>query len=163
MLPLVPDGRQVGPAFLLAHLIQIFSYIFSLKKHFYQFLKILFQVYGCKGRINPNSDGICCFNNIFRHHVPFIYKDSVRNRKFRCLIINWLKHKFVKVWIDKVVTHMRMQIQTTISSKVSELNDKQSIVLNDNDVNRIFGWALFKVKNKYVKLINKGSDNKLFL
>ena len=93
----------------------------------------------------------CCFDNIFRQHGPFIYKDSVRNRKFRYLIINWLKHKFVKVWINKVVTHMRMQIQTTISSKVSKLNDKRPIVLNDNDVNRIFGWALFKVKKKYKK------------
>ena len=35
-------------------------------------------------------------------------------------------------------------------------------MLNDNDVNRIFGWAIFRVKNKYKKLINKGSDNKLF-
>ena len=49
-----------------------------------------------------------------------------------------MKHKFVKVWIDKVVTHMRMQIMTSIGTKETDLNDKRTIVLNDNDVNRIF-------------------------
>ena len=73
-----------------------------------------------------------------------------------------MKHKSVKVWIDKVVTHMRMQITTAIGTEETDLNDKRTIVLNDNDVNEIFGWTLFKVKKKYRKLINKGPDNKYF-
>ena len=61
-----------------------------------------------------------------------------------------------------MVTHMRMQTMTLIGTRKMDLNDKRTIVLNDNDVNKIFGWAFFRVKKKYWKLINKGSDNKYF-
>ena len=103
-----------------------------------------------------------CFEDIFRINLPIIYEDSVNNRRFRYLIINWLKNKFVNEWMNKVVIHMRTQIQTSISSKETDLNDKRPIVLNDNDVNRMFGWALFKVKKKYKKWISQGWDNKFY-
>ncbi len=104
----------------------------------------------------------CCFEDIFKQHVPVMYEDSVRNRNFRYLIINWLKHKFIEVWIGEVVSHMKIQIQTSISLKETDLNDKRPIVINDNDVNRIFGWTLFKVRNKYKNLISRGCDDKFY-
>ena len=35
-------------------------------------------------------------------------------------------------------------------------------VLNDDNVNRMFGWAIWKVKRKYKKLIDQGSINMIY-
>ena len=54
---------------------------------------------------------------------------------------------------------MKSMIDTSTSSQLSSLVDKNIIVLNDGDVNRIFGWALFKVQTKYIKLTTNGATD----
>ena len=47
---------------------------------------------------------------------------------------------------------MKSQIETTTGSSLTNLETKRPVVMNDDDVNRMFGWALFKVQKKYNKL-----------
>ena len=47
---------------------------------------------------------------------------------------------------------MKSQIETTTGSSLTNLETKRPVVMNDDDVNRMFGWALFKVQTKYNKL-----------
>ena len=41
---------------------------------------------------------------------------------------------------------MKSQIETTTGSSLTNLETKRPVVMNDDDVNRMFGWALFKVQ-----------------
>ena len=43
-------------------------------------------------------------------------------------------------------------IKTTIGSSLRNLETKRPIIMNDDYVNRMFGWALFKVQEKYNKM-----------
>ena len=49
---------------------------------------------------------------------------------------------------------MKSQVATSIGNKETQLTTNGAVILNDNDVNRMFGWALFKVKTKYKDICN---------
>ena len=89
------------------------------------------------------------FESIFKTHMPNIHNNSIQNYVFRWLVINWLKEKFFTDWIRKVVEQMKAQIDTSIGTKLSSLESNKPVALNDDDVNRMFGWALFKTRRKY--------------
>ena len=69
------------------------------------------------------------------------------------------ERKVFSEWITKVIEQMKSQIGTSVSTQLSSLESTQPIVLNDDDVNKMCGWALFKVQKKYFKLsANDESD-----
>ena len=56
-----------------------------------------------------------------------------------------LRDWFMEIWFAKLVRQLQSEILTNVNNQESELKDDGPIVLNDNDVNRMFGWALFKL------------------
>ena len=86
------------------------------------------------------------FEDMFKTYVPNMCNEGNDDRLCRWLIINWLKGKFFDEWVPKVIEQMKSMIGTSTSSQLSNLVVKNIVVLNDGDVNRMFGWALFKVK-----------------
>ena len=56
---------------------------------------------------------------------------------------------------------MRIQIQTSVGTTVDELVYNKAIILNDDDIDRLFGWEIFKVTKKYTRLYMDGNVNKL--
>ena len=54
---------------------------------------------------------------------------------------------------------MKSQVSTSIDNKETELTTTGDVILNDNDVHKMFGWALFKVKTKYKEKCNIDDAN----
>ena len=93
------------------------------------------------------------FEEIFRTNFHCMYSDMKESRKIRWLIINMMRVWFIDVWIKKVVLQVKSQVLTSVNNKQSELKDNGIKVLNDNDVNKMFGWALFEFKKKLKKKV----------
>ena len=55
------------------------------------------------------------------------------------------ERKVFEEWVPKVIEQMKSMIGTSTSNQLSNLVNKNIVVLNDGDVNRMFGWTLFKV------------------
>ena len=91
-----------------------------------------------------------CFEYIFKEYLPCMYANNKCNYRFRWLIINWLKDNFFSEWIVKVIMQMKSQINTTTGNSLTNLVTERPVVLNDDDVNRMFGWALFKVQKNII-------------
>ena len=56
---------------------------------------------------------------------------------------------------------MKDQISTSIGNTETELTGTAPVFLNDNDVNKMFGWELFKVKKKYQKQFSLDNANSM--
>ena len=91
------------------------------------------------------------FEDIFRTNFQGMYSNTKESRKLRWLIINMMRVWFIEVWVKKVVQQVKDQVLTSVNNQESELKDNGIRVLNDNDVNKMFGWALFKLKKKTQK------------
>ena len=96
------------------------------------------------------------YDKIFLNHFPTIYENTIMNNKLRWMLINWIKHNFLTEWITKFTSQMKSQVSTSIGNKETMLTTNGAKVLNDNDVNKVFGWTLFKVKKIYNALCNNG-------
>ena len=55
---------------------------------------------------------------------------------------------------------MKAQIQTSVSISESQLVCDNNVVLNNSDINRLSGWAVFKVTKKYKRFCDEGNMNK---
>ena len=100
------------------------------------------------------------FESIFIEYYPLMYENTIMNNRFRWMLINWMKNKFLTDWIFKLISQMKNQISTSVGTSESQLTGTAPVILNDNDVNKMFGWALFKVKKKYQKkLDNDNADS----
>ena len=62
--------------------------------------------------------------------------------------------------MKELVAQMKAQIQTSVSISESQLVCDNDVVLNNSDINRLFGWAVFKVTKKYKRFCNEGNMNK---
>ena len=60
--------------------------------------------------------------------------------------------------MTRAVSYFKKQIATNMLNRETDLNLDNTSVLNDNDVNKIFGWAMFKTRKKYDKLCLEGYD-----
>ena len=76
------------------------------------------------------------------------------------MLINILKHGMITEWLPKNMIQYKEKILTFNESEESG-NDaiREVISLCDDNANRLFGWALWKMKRKYEKLIRIGSIN----
>ena len=54
---------------------------------------------------------------------------------------------------------MKNQVATSVGNKETELKTNGAVVLNDNGVNLMFGWAVLKVKKKYQKICDTSNGN----
>ena len=63
------------------------------------------------------------------------------------ILVNILKHCFTELWIEEVI-HAYKSDKLTFISPIPVTADKKTslVVLNDDNVNRMFGWAIWKVK-----------------
>ena len=76
--------------------------------------------------------------------------------------MNILKHAFIEEWLPEVISIYKSKFSLA-SAAVPKNNSSPPLeVLNDNDVNIWFGWAVMKLKKKYNKLIKNGSMNSIY-
>ena len=97
-------------------------------------------------------------NIIFKESFLCMCSDSKRNRQFRWLNINCLKEKFFSEYIVKVIRQTKSQITTSLGNAEANLESKKPIMLDDDDINTMFGLSLFKVQ-KWLKLNRNDSDD----
>ena len=82
--------------------------------------------------------------------VHDFYELSPDFKIFERVMLNWIKEKFIKVWVPKALFMIREQSRVNIGEDAT-LIQTGPIVLNDDDVNKIFGWAMFKVRKRYMR------------
>ena len=98
-----------------------------------------------------------------KSHFNDPYEDNGGNRCCRMILVNILKHYFTDVWMLQVICNYKFD-------KITFINDDGALpatsnwldVLNDDKVNRIGGWELWKLKRKYMKLINNRCVNSIY-
>jgi hypothetical protein len=66
-------------------------------------------------------------------------------------------------WLPKIMIEYKAKILTFNESDVSAIDASCKVIslCNDN-INRLFGWALWKMKRKYEKLIRIGAINLVY-
>ena len=47
------------------------------------------------------------FDSIFIEHYPTMYENTIMNNRFRWMLINWMKNKFLTDWIFKLISQMK--------------------------------------------------------
>ena len=61
--------------------------------------------------------------------------------------MNILKHAFIEEWLPEVINKYKSKFSSASAAVTKNINTSPSLeVLNDNDVNRWFGWAVMKLK-----------------
>ena len=95
-------------------------------------------------------------------HQKQVQTSKEPDRIFVLILTNIMKHILIEnILPDIIGTFQREALTFTISTPSKNSNDIPK-VLNDNDVNRVFGWALMKTIKKYVKTkYNNKSDGKI--
>ena len=103
------------------------------------------------------------FDSLFQLHFNDLYEDSTNNKCCRTILVNILKHCFTEQWTGQVISAYKTDNLTFIKP-ISVPEDRMPAlpVMNDDNVNRMFGWAIWKVKRKYKKLIDQGSVNMIY-
>ena len=86
------------------------------------------------------------FQYMFKKHLAIIYEDTNVNYSFRQILIDVTKQKFLSEWVTKFISQIKNQVITSIVNKETNLKVYGAVILNDNYVNRMFGWLLFKMK-----------------
>ena len=103
------------------------------------------------------------FNHYFKTYLKNVHDDSIKSACFRVIIVNILKHAFIEEWLPEVITIYKSKFSSASAAVPNHNNSSPTLeVLNDNDVNRWFGWAVMKLKKKYNKLIKNGSMNSIY-
>ena len=82
-----------------------------------------------------------------------IYYDDDDNRCCRIIILNKLKHMFVDTCSRNDIMTYRTYVLTFLPQSVTQnrLNTSSLVSINDDDFNRLFGWAINKLTTKYLK------------
>ena len=64
------------------------------------------------------------------------------------MLINRMKHILLSRWITKLISQIKFRsLHPLVINEETVLTKNGAVVLNDNDINRMFGWELIKVKN----------------
>ena len=76
-----------------------------------------------------------------------------------------LKHAFIEYWLTMVIQNYKKR-KSNSSELTDKLTDKSVTILlkvnHENDVNRWFGWDVFKLKKKYKRFIKQGVMNNIY-
>ena len=70
---------------------------------------------------------------------------------FVVILKNILKHILIETIFPDIVGILQREVLTFTIITPSKDNNDIPIFLDDNDVNRVFGWALMKTSKKYIK------------
>ena len=74
-----------------------------------------------------------------------------------------LKHFFTKEWMPSIIKEYKKETLTFTVTHATSLEISNTIVVvNDDDINMLLGWTLFKLKKKYKKLIDKNSASSIY-
>ena len=103
------------------------------------------------------------FDNLFQEHFSELYDNTIGNICCRCILVNVFKNCFIEEWMPSIIKEYKKETLTfmvprTTSSEMSNI----IAIVNDDDVNILFGWVLFKLKKKYKKLIDKNSVSSIY-
>ena len=71
-----------------------------------------------------------------------------------------LKHICIQDCFPKLLNEYNHNVFKLMSLTSSpSISLPSMVILNDTDINRLFGWAISKSKKRYKKLVTAGSDN----
>ena len=95
------------------------------------------------------TDDINSFHHVFETILGITTDETIESSCFRVVIVNILKHAFIEEWLPEVV-HLYTSNKYGSTDSLKQQNDKSLTlpleILNDDDVNRWFGWAVMKLK-----------------
>ena len=80
-----------------------------------------------------------------------MYSDDIGNRCCCQIMFNAIKHICIDIFLKKFIETYKDIFLTFLLETGDESTEQGStpVVLNYDDVNREFGWALMKLKKKY--------------
>ena len=87
-------------------------------------------------------------DRIFDTHMNFDDHMNVSNKPGRMMIFNVLIHYYVDECIHNVINLYRKQVLIFLPNKtpIASVGDYRPNLLNDSDINRVFGWSTMIVK-----------------
>ena len=84
------------------------------------------------------------------------------DRIFVLILTNVLKHILIEIILPDIIGIYQREVLTFTTITPMKDNKDAPMVINDNDVNRVFGWALMKTSKKCIKRkLNQNSDEKI--
>ena len=63
------------------------------------------------------------------------------------MIMITLKNYFIDAGVRTAIAEVKKDLKSEIN-ETANVNTNEDIILNDDEVNKIFGWALYKVEKK---------------
>ena len=103
------------------------------------------------------------FDNLFQENFSELYDNTIGNRFCRFILINVLKHLFTEELMPSIIDVYKKETLTFMVSCANSSEMSNTIaVVNDDGINRLFGWVLFKLKKKYKKVIDKNSVSSIY-
>lgn len=90
----------------------------------------------------------------FKRQTNIIYDNDITGRCCMSVLANILKHTFIEEVLPYVIKRFQQTailgaLSTTQYHKSGPNNIRQRIVLDGDDVNHFFGWALMKTVKRY--------------
>ena len=86
--------------------------------------------------------------------MEMVYSNDIGNQYCRQIIFNTIKHIFINTYLKKVIKKYKDSVLTFLTGEIDKPTEQTTtlVVLNDDGVNRRFGWALIKLKKNYTKV-----------
>ena len=95
--------------------------------------------------MQSNTDS--AFDLLFKEHFSVLYEDSDKNRSCRLVLVDILKYCMVGEWLPKFMIEYKDEVFTFNDSQVDSTEVTCPVpVLNDDNLNPIFGWDLINMK-----------------
>lgn len=108
------------------------------------------------------SGDLHSFNSIYIKYIEKLYENNDQNKCCRHMLVNVLKQNFIETYVQKIHHKYKTDKLTLIQTDNGATSTNLSITtLNDSDVNRVFGCAIYKLKLKYTRLNKSATINKI--
>ena len=86
-----------------------------------------------------------------------MYKENTDNKCCQLVIVNVLKYVFINTRLKRVLEEYNHTVLPTFNAQGEEKYTTLT-TMNDDDVNRYFGWALIKTKKYHKQQIASVND-----
>ena len=101
----------------------------------------------------------CFLRNLFQDNFPELPNQDNNATLCQMMIMITLKNYFIDTRVRQAISDVKKDLTSDVEeSKTDNTND--DIILNDDEVNKIFGWALYKGMKKYIDLYDRKEEHK---
>ena len=93
-------------------------------------------------------------DQLFKGSSLFNMIDKISGKIYRIIMTNIPKHNVIENFLPGIIDSFQKKVLTfnnsvPPTSNDNPNNDNRPIVLNNNNLNRVFGWVLIKTQKKY--------------